>query len=333
MSIATPHYEAKTEERAPGQARTARDTRIIALKIADLRLVLQSVADDLPLQMAGPISEFIDREEGAQPDVEISVGWADALEDFDEGRLLFDSGSIWRLYELADGGYEFRLAAPFSNWQTYKVARFNKDWTRGEILCRRAYFRAGEGVSPLEYPLDEVLISTLLARGRGIEIHACGLLDSDGNGYLFTGQSGAGKSTTASLWAQADERVSVLSDERVILRLRDGRIRMYGTPWHGDARVARPDSAPLTRIFFLARGTHNDLVPLSRADSAARLFACSFPTFYSPDGLAFALEFLDELTRLVPCDELRFVPDPQVIAFIRSQEGTNLTTETQRHSE
>jgi len=325
MSITTPHYEAKTEESELGT-----NARNVSLKIADLRLVLRSVADDLSLSLAGPISEFVNDEE-AEADLEISVDWADRLGGFDEGRVLFDSGSIWRLYELEDGGCEFRLAAPFSNWQTYKAARFDKDWTRGEILCHRDYFRAWSGLSPLEYPLDEVLISTLLARGRGIELHACGLIDSDGSGYLFTGQSGAGKSTTASLWAQADKGIGVLSDERIILRLRDGRLRMYGTPWYGDARLASPDSAPLTRIFFLARGTHNELVPQRRADSAARLFACSFPTFYSPDGLSFALQFLDEVTRLVPCDELRFRPDAQVIAFIRSQEGTNLTTKTQRH--
>jgi energy-coupling factor transporter ATP-binding protein EcfA2 len=185
----------------------------------------------------------------------------------------------------------------------------------------------GEAVYPLEYPLDEVLVSNLLARGRGIEIHACGLADADGNGYLFPGQSGAGKSTIARLWAQEVEEeagagVRVLSDERVILCLKDGRIWMYGTPWHGDAGLARPDSAPLARIFFLARGSENELTRLHRAESAARLFACSFPPFHSADGIRFTLRFLDDLTELVPCDELRFAPDRRVIQFIRERAGS-----------
>jgi hypothetical protein len=305
---------------------TARDPKSIAardadysvyLRIADITIALTGIGDpDLPLGIVGPMRQFITSDAG-KPDVTISTGWDDTPED-QGGRLIFDSGSIWRLFERSDGCYEFRLAAPFSGWQPYKIARFAADWTSGEILYRRPYFVPGEEVYPLEYPLDEVFVSNLLARGRGIEIHACGLADRDGNGYLFPGQSGAGKSTTARLWAQeADAGVRVLSDERVILRLNDGRIWMYGTPWHGDAGLARPDSAPLTRIFFLARGAENELARLRRAESAARLFACSFPPFHSADGISFTLRFLDELTELVPCDELRFVPDRRVIRFIR----------------
>lgn len=293
----------------------------ICLRIADITIALVGAARDLPIHVVGPMNEFI-LTGGAQPDVTIRTGWDETEED-QGSKLLFDSGSIWRLYELFDGRYEFRLAAPFSGWQPYKVARFNADWTSGEILYRRPYFVPGQPVYPLEYPLDEVLVSNLLARGRGIEIHACGLTDRDGNGYLFPGQSGAGKSTTASLWAQeTDENVRVLSDERVILRLREGRMWMHGTPWHGDARLARADSAPLTRIFFLARGARNELAPLTQAEAAARLFACSFPPFYSADSLSFTLEFLDELTRLAPCDELKFIPDRQVVEFIRERAAT-----------
>jgi hypothetical protein len=309
------------EEAAPGPPSTsAVDARSVCLKIADIVITLRRAAPDLPLGIVGPMSQFVATRE-AQPDVTISIDWDEAGED-QGGRLLFDSGSIWRLYELEDGRQEFRLAAPFSGWQTYKVARFDAGWTSGEVLYRRQYFVPGEPVYPLEYPLDEVLISNLLARGRGIEVHACGLRDRDGNGYLFTGQSGAGKSTTASLWSQAEAGARILSDERVILRLRGGRIWMHGTPWHGDARLADADSAPLTRIFFLARGARNELAPQNQAESAARLFACSFPPFYSPDGLAFTLEFLDKLTGLVACDELRFVPDPQIIEFIRQRAAT-----------
>lgn len=327
MSAAIPHCEARTanprmiKESAPGHPSTgAEDARSVCLKIADISIALRCAAPDLPLRIVGPMSQFVTTRE-AQPDVTIRVDWDEAGED-QGGRLLFDSGSIWRLYELEDGRREFRLAAPFSGWQTYKVARFDAGWTSGEILYRRQYFVPGEPVYPLEYPLDEVLVSNLLARGRGIELHACGLSDRDGNGYLFPGQSGAGKSTTACLWSQADAHARVLSDERVILRQRGGRIWMYGTPWHGDARLARADSAPLTRIFFLARGPQNEVVRQNRAESAARLFACSFPPFYSADGISFTLEFLDELTRIVACDELRFIPDRRVIEFIRERAAT-----------
>jgi hypothetical protein len=290
----------------------------VCLDIADILIALRSADAAFPIHIAGPIREFI-TESRAAPDIEIRVGWADAHEAMSEGgRLLFDSGSTWKLYALEDGRREFRLAAPFSDWLPFKLARFNADWTSGQILCERRYFPADKPVYALEYPLDEVLVSNLLAMGRGIEIHGCGLSDADGKGYLFAGQSGAGKSTTARLWSGL-EGVQVLSDERIILRAREGRIWMYGTPWHGEACMGGPISAPLDAIFFPARGASNEFIRLGQTEAAARLFACSFPPFYSRSGLAFTLEFLEEVTRPVRACELRFVPDERAVEFVRGR--------------
>lgn len=299
--------------------------RQVCLSVAGMVVAL-SCADDMPQQVVGPMGQFVVEEIEGRPDITINTRWGHTR-SADGGDLLFDSGSIWRLYAMADNGFEFRLAAPFSDWRPYKLARFNGDWTRGEIVCEKEYFERGASVYPLEYPLDEVLFSNLLARGRGIEIHGCGLSDRDGNGYLFAGQSGAGKSTMARLWNEHGG-ARILSDERVIIRrAANGEFYMYGTPWHGDAGITSACSAPLTKVFFLGRGLENELVPQSKAEAAARLFACSFPPFYSFRGISFTLEFLDELTQQVDCDELKFVPDESVIQFILEQSPRYRTTQ------
>jgi hypothetical protein len=113
--------------------------------------------------------------------------------------------------------------------------------------------------------------------------------------------------------------VRVLSDERIILRRAGARVEMYGTPWHGDAKLSSTERAPLNQIFFLGHGGANELKSMSKALAAARLFSCSFPPFYSRKGLAFTLEFLDEVTQRVSCDELRFVPDRSMVQFIRDR--------------
>ena len=92
-----------------------------------------------------------------------------------------------------------------------------------------------------------------LSRGEGVEVHAVGISDEQGRGHLFLGHSGAGKSTTARLWIDRPG-VRILSDDRIILRVREGRIWMYGTPWHGDAGIASPDCAPLDEIYLLEHG-------------------------------------------------------------------------------
>ena len=150
--------------------------------------------------------------------------------------------------------------------------------------------------------LDELLYMHLLAQGRGVELHACGIVDEDGRGHLFVGHSGAGKSTMARQW-RGRAGVRVLSDDRIIVRRRSGRMVMYGTPWHGEAGLCAADSAPIVRIYFPCRGIAGRSSPSMRRESrsrcAAELFARSFVPFYRADALAFTLEFLDELTERV----------------------------------
>ena len=283
----------------------------VAVRIADYTIALHSHAPDLRLQIVGAMESFTVTPH--QADTTIAVGWHD-LSRMQFGQPIFDSNGIWQLYAGADG-YQFRFAAPFSDWNPYKVARFNADFSAGEILCDPHYIPADRPIYPLEYPLDELLYLYLLTQGRGVIVHACGLADKAGNGYLFAGQSGAGKSTMARLWA-ARRDVMILSDERIILSERGGQVLMHGTPWHGDAGQATNASRRLTKLFFLRQWRTNESVPLSRAEAAARLFACCFPPFHSAEGLSFTLRFFDELVHTVPAFELRFLPDASAVETI-----------------
>jgi hypothetical protein len=93
---------------------------------------------------------------------------------------------------------------------------------------------------------------------------------------------------------------------------------MHGTPWHGEAALAEPASAPLESVFFLEHGAANNLLPLRGAAATTRLFACGFPPFHDRDGLDFTLTFFAELAAAVPCHELRFAPDRRVVEFVES---------------
>jgi serine kinase of HPr protein (carbohydrate metabolism regulator) len=94
----------------------------------------------------------------------------------------------------------------------------------------------------------ELLMVNYLAQERGVIIHGCGI-EKNGKGILFVGESGAGKSTLAKLWDQEDG-VDVLSDDRIIVRKKGEQFWMYGTPWHGDAKFASPETVRLERILF-----------------------------------------------------------------------------------
>jgi len=285
------------------------------VSIGGIPIATVSTDPQLSLKVEGAMNRFLVEE--TEPDITISAALDDLSDDVN-GEMLFDSGSLWQVYRQ-NGNYLFRFTTPHFGNTPYKIASFNQDFSIGEIRLHRPYFAEAGAVYPLEYPLDELLMLNLLARGRGIELHSCGITDEAGEGFLFVGQSGAGKTTTARIWEKMGT-VKILSDDRIIVRREVDAFRMYGTPWHGEGELSAPSSAPLKRIFFLKHGTENRLTRLGKVEAAARLFSCSFPTFYNTDGLDFTLSFFDEMTSTVPCYELSFIPDQSVVEFIREND-------------
>jgi len=85
-------------------------------------------------------------------------------------------------------------------------------------------------------------------------------------------------------------------------------MRMYGTPWHGEAMYASPGSAPLGRIFVLEHGRGNVVTRLSPSQAVGELFARSFVPFHRHEYVESALEFLHELVGAVPVYHYAFEP-------------------------
>jgi hypothetical protein len=283
------------------------------LSVADI--VTKVVCDDPAIvsTVSGAGSRFLIGD--AVPDATIHVRQTSRLA-YPDAEKIFDSGLVWQLYREGDD-FTFAFTSPVFGPDPYRTARFNSSFTSGNVLLSHACLAGEFPLKPLDYPLDELLMINLLARGRGVEVHACGVIDANGDAYVFAGQSGAGKSTIARLWCH--EGATVLSDDRLILRVRDGKVWVHGTPWHGEEQFGCPASAPLSRIFFLRHASENRATAISEAGAAARLFACAFPPFYDRAGLDFTLSMLDDVMSRVPASELAFVPDSAVVNFVRAQ--------------
>jgi hypothetical protein len=107
-----------------------------------------------------------------------------------------------------------------------------------------------------EFSLDAMLriwLTWALLPRSGFLLHAATVV-RNGKAYVFTGRSGAGKSTVASLAPEG----SVLTDEISLLRREDGEWRAYGTPFWGEFRaVGLNQSAPVAGIFRLLQSPAN----------------------------------------------------------------------------
>ena len=297
-------------------------TSQFCLEVADISVKIQSTDPTLQFETQGVMKNFLAAKD--QPDGQASANWSD-LSQMSLGQKVFDSGALWQLYRR-NGSYLYAFTSPVFGSVPYKVASFDSSFTSGEVYLHRPYFASKQALYPLEYPLDELWMVNLLGQGRGAEIHGCGVVDAQGKGHLFVGQSGAGKSTMARLW-EFKRGIQILSDDRIVLRQANQKLWMYGTPWHGEAGFSSRDRAPLSRIYFLRHAQKNELLPQRPAQAVGQLFTCSFPPFYNPEALDFTLGFFEEVVQAVPCFELRFLQDKKVIELLTGLGESGLSHE------
>lgn len=281
------------------------ETKRIGLKVGDLGM--SAVCDEgVELYCDASYEAFL--ESSIHPDMELNVVYGDMPSE-DGGDVLFKSGRLWDM-RYGSGTYRIPLVSPLRGPEPYRMAVMNEEFSKGALHIRPWEGSRPARVRPFEYPLDEILLVNLLARKGGLYIHAVGV-EWEGQGFVFCGVSGAGKSTLARLWKARG--ASILSDDRLVVRRQGGGLWLYGTPWHGDADLHKPQRAPLNRLHFLVQSHRNSLSHLASGEAMKRLMPCSFMPFYYPPGVSDSLAFIDRLVRDIPCYDLAFTPTQEAI--------------------
>jgi hypothetical protein len=234
---------------------------------------------------------------------------------------------------LSQSHAEFRLEfevvdAKQATDDDVRVRRDGGGWqiTRGDFLARWDA-RTGAGFvrqNANPYSLDAVLRilhSLILAEQGGFLLHAASGI-CDGAAYLFSGVSGAGKTTMTRI-APAD--VTLLTDEISYVRPLDDGYFAFGTPFAGElAKAGENCSAPIAGLFFLEKGPENRIDEIPTAEAVRRLMRNIL--FFAEDAglveklLASACDFVDR----VPARLLTFYPDGRVWDYIREFDGAVL---------
>lgn len=171
------------------------------------------------------------------------------------------------------------------------------------------------------YSLDSVLRilhSLILAARGGFLLHAASAI-CEGRAFLFSGVSGAGKTTMTRL---APPGICLLTDEISYVRPGADGYSAYGTPFAGElAKAGENCAAPISALFLLEKGPENRIDEISPAEAIRRLMRNIL--FFADDRellenlLATACDFVGR----VPIRRLTFYPDARVWDTIRSFEG------------
>lgn len=203
-----------------------------------------------------------------------------------------------------------------------RVHRLGSEWLleRGDFQARwdplTGHGRVRQTANP--YALDSVLRilhSLVLSARGGFLLHAASGI-CDGRAYLFSGVSGAGKTTMTRL---APSDVILLTDEISYVRPSSAGYSAYGTPFSGElAKAGENTRAPISALFFLEKGPENRVDELAPAEAVRRLMRNIL--FFAEDAevveklLATACDFVQR----VPVRRLTFYPDSRVWEDVRN---------------
>jgi len=195
-------------------------------------------------------------------------------------------------------------------WREEGLWRIERGDFRAVLDPRTRRGRIRQAASP--YSIDTLLriVHTLsLADEGGFLLHAASVVRA-GRAQVFTGVSGAGKTTLSRL---APPGADVLTDEISYIRREAGGYVAYGTPFAGE--LARPGAnvrAPIEAIYLLSKGPRNRVDEVA-APAAARALLGNILFFAEDPALvrrvfAAALDAVESL----PVRRLTFVPDASV---------------------
>ena len=266
-----------TEIREPGVSLE------VAVDIGGRPILLRTQDEEFQALLERRYAGFV--RPAARPDFELDIDVVHAdlpVTDAEDLEVRRD-GDLWRL-ERGD----FR-------------AHWDPQAGRGQIL---------QALNP--YAIDSVLriVHTLIqAAEGGFLLHGASAI-RNGRAFLFSGVSGAGKTTISSL---APPDAVLLTDEISYVRREGDGFRACGTPFAGElARLGENASAPIEKLFFLAKGPENRIEPIETSD-ALRMLMRNILFFADDSDLVekvfrSAFEFLAR----VPVFRLTFYPDARV---------------------
>lgn len=158
-----------------------------------------------------------------------------------------------------------------------------------------------ESLETAQYMGTGAIFSRALLKFDGSYLHASAVM-LDGKAYLFSANSGTGKSTHTEKWCRLFG-ATYLNDDKPALRLIDGVWMAYGTPWSGKHDLSSPIGVPLGGIAFLKRGEENAICPMAAAE-AVPLLMCQSLWQLRQEQMEKQLELMDKLLRQIPVWEL-----------------------------
>lgn len=285
-------------------------THTLHLNIADFKITLLS---DFVLELEEGYLPFVVAGHNSPADAVIRCHAGLPADCFWNNEPVFEArNESQRFYSIfkTGNGLGFVIYNQQFTDKIQQVALLDENFTNWDVYCEVV-----EGnLLPLKYPLGPVVLHYLTLKSDAIMMHSSCVCDGT-EARLFSGFSGAGKSTMAGLWSAAGNRV--INDDRIIIRKNRLTYEVHNTPmYYRDI----PKKSTLKSIYLIRHAKTNVLDRLSGAAAISKVMAFSIQNNFDARFIRQRLDFLAGLCTEIPVCELGFVPDKDVLGFVLSHE-------------
>jgi hypothetical protein len=157
----------------------------------------------------------------------------------------------------------------------------------------------------LKHALMNLYSSYIVYHNWGLLMHSSCAIE-DGKAHIFSGHSGAGKSTVAKL----SRPRPLLSDEATLVKITPVDIQIYDSPFRSEITESSPIySVPLHSIQILYQSLQNNRTSLKKADALINLMDKIFYWAHNSEETKKVMKLLRILVDRVPTYDLYFKKD------------------------
>ena len=185
----------------------------------------------------------------------------------------------------------------------------NADWSEAEISC--------EHYADENYALPLAALCSRFAYFNGLLLHGS-LVDLGGEGVVFTGFSGIGKTTQAQLWEKY-LNAEIVNGDKLVLRILENGTFAYGIPWKGSSPYCQNRKVPVKGIVVLRQAKENAIQKLDSAACLEYFLPHIFLPHWDPACISRALDTFDEILRCIPLWLLDCRPDEDAVLLAKEQ--------------
>lgn len=165
-----------------------------------------------------------------------------------------------------------------------------------------------------KYILSCLAMEHLLLRHGAAIFHAA-WFEREGKALLFSGASGAGKSTHTALWTATCD-VEIINGDKALLYRRGDALWTAGLPFAGSSGICKSRALPVHSVVFLSHGEENALRRMELPEAARMLLSQMPLQRWCAGDVSAALELALFAAERLPVYAYACRPDASAVAYL-----------------